>query len=159
METPESIERMLEKRLVPSAFSVEGSAALESLIDELAGEPSALVAQASVKWGRYLMGAAAAALVMFGLILMSIPSGEVPEMVGVEELFSEPQGVVLLEDLEGVISAEENEKLVVDADGSLHRAWHVQVISEEIFHDEQSGQEVRVVHPRDELVLMPVTTF
>ncbi len=27
METPESIERMLEKRLVPSAFSVEGSAA------------------------------------------------------------------------------------------------------------------------------------
>lgn len=155
METPESIERMLEKRLVPSAFSVEGSAALESLIDELAEESP----KSSVKWGRYLLGAAAAAIAMFAAIMISIPSSEVLPLVGVDDLFSEPQGVILLEDIEGVVSAEENESLVVDADGSLHRAWHVQVVSEERFRDEQSGYEVRVIHPRDELVLMPVTTF
>ncbi|MGB6221588.1 hypothetical protein [Haloferula sp.] len=155
METPESIERMLERRLTPSAFSVEGSLALESLIDELAGGSPAT----SPKWGRYFSGAAAAALVMFAAIAVSIPSGEVAPVVAMDGLFAEPLDVVLLEDKEGVVSAEENEALVTDADGTLHRAWHVHVVSEERFHDEQSGQEVRVVHPRDELVLMPVTSF
>jgi hypothetical protein len=155
METPESIERMLEKRLVPCAFSVEGSAALESLIDELAGEAP----RTSVKWGRYVFGAAAAAVAMFVGIALSIPAGEVPVVAEVETLFSEPGEVILIEGVEGVISAEENDGLVADADGSLHRAWHVQVVSEERFHDEQSGQEVRVVSPRDELVLLPVTSF
>jgi hypothetical protein len=155
METPESIERMLKKRLVPSAFSVKGSSALESLIDELAEES----APSSVKLGRYLSVAAAAAMVMFVGILISNPSGEVPAVAGLEDLFAEPQDVVLVEDVEGVISAEENEGLVADKDGSLHRAWHVQVVSEERFHDEKSGEEVRVVYPRDELVLMPVTSF
>ncbi len=117
------------------------------------------VAATSPKWGRYLLGAAAAALVMFAAIAVSIPSGEVAPVVAMEGLFAEPLNVVLLEDMEGVVSAEENEALVTDADGTLHRAWHVQVVSEERFHDEQSGQEVRVVHPRDELVLMPVTSF
>lgn len=159
METPESIERLLEKRLVPSAFSVAGSAALESLIDELAGGSPVAAMTPNLKWGRYLIGAAAAAAVVFAVITISIPSSELPPVVGVDELFSVPHDVVLLEDIEGVISAEENKDLVADADGSLHRAWHVQVVSEERFHDELSGHEVRVVHPRDELVLMPVTTF
>ncbi|MEP4078860.1 hypothetical protein [Haloferula sp.] len=155
METPESIERMLEKRLVPSAFSVEGSAALEELIDDLAEESP----KAPLRWGRYLLGAVAAAVAMFAAIMVTIPSGEVTSVVGVDELFSEPQDVILLEDVEGVVSAQENEVLVADADGSLHRAWHVHVVSEERFHDEESGDEIRIVHPRDELVLMPVTTF
>jgi hypothetical protein len=155
METPESIERMLEKRLVPCAFSTDGSAALESLIDELADETP----QPSVKWGRYVFGAAAAAVLMFAGIAVSIPSDEMPSISEVESLFSDPHEVVLLEDVEGVVSAEENDGLVADADGSLHRAWHVQVVSEESFRDEQSGQIVRVVSPRDELVLMPVTSF
>ncbi|MFC7335552.1 hypothetical protein ACFQY0_00065 [Haloferula chungangensis] len=155
METPESIERILEKRLVPCAFSVEGSAALESLIDELAGESP----QPSVRWGRYLVGAAAAALMMFAGIAVWIPTSEVPAVAEVNTLFAEPHEVVLIEDVEGVISAEENDGLVADADGSLHRAWLVQVVSEERFRDEESGQEVRVVSPRDEIVLMPVTSF
>lgn len=155
METPESIERMLEKRLTPSAFSAEGALALDLLIDDLAAASPV----ESLNWGRYLLGAAAAALVMFAVIVMSIPSGEVAPVVAMENLFAEPANVVLLEDTEGVVSAEENEVLVTGADGTLHRAWHVQVVSEERFHDEQSGQEVRVVHPRDELVLMPVTSF
>lgn len=155
METPESIERMLERRLTPSAFSVEASMALESLIDELAGERPAT----SPKWGRYVLGGAAAALVMLAAIAVSIPSGKVVPLVAMEGLFAEPSNVVLLEDMEGVVSAEESDGLVTDSDGTLHRAWHVQVVSQERFHDELSGHEVRVVHPRDELVLMPVTSF
>ncbi|MEM1083839.1 MAG: hypothetical protein AAGI48_06925 [Verrucomicrobiota bacterium] len=155
METPESIERMLESRLVPGGMSEEGSAQLESLIDELAGEsPSS-----ERRWLHYLLGGAAAALAMAASFWMLMPSGEVPPVAGVDELFSEVRDVVLLEDVEGVVSAEANQDLVSDPDGSLHRAWHVQVVSEEHFHDEKSGEVVRVVHPRDELVLMPVTSF
>ena len=158
METPESIERMLERRLVPTAFSSEGSPALDALIDDLAGE-STESSVASVKWSRYVIGAAAAAVVMFVAIGVTIPSGKDVVVAGFDELFSPPSDVVLLEDVEGVISADEKGALVADPDGSLHRAWNVQVVSEERFFDEESGQEVRVVHPRDELVLMPVSSF
>lgn len=92
-------------------------------------------------------------------IMLGVSGGDVRPLSGVDELFSEGLDVVLLEDVEGVVSAEANQSLVADADGSLHRAWHVQVLSEEHFHDEESGETVRVVHPRDEVVMMPVTSF
>lgn len=154
-ESPESIERMLQTRLVPGAMSGQGSAALESLIDDLAEDK----ARPRPKWRGYVMGGIAAGVALLAAIMIAMPKVEVAPMAGIEGLFSEVRDVVLLENLEGVVSAEPNEHLVAGADGSLHRAWHVQVVSEERFHDEESGEEVRVVRPRDELVLMPVTSF
>jgi hypothetical protein len=155
METPESIERMLQSRLVPGAMSGQGSASLEALIDELAEDSP----RQATKWVGYLVAGAVAALAMTASIMLGVRAADVRPLSGVDQLFSEGLDVVLLEDVEGVVSAEANERLVADADGSLHRAWHVQVVSEERFHDEESGEVVRVVHPRDEVVLMPVTSF
>lgn len=156
METPESIERMLERRLLPSALSPEGAAGLEALIDELQ-ERSPVPSRDPGK-RRIYAALAAAAVVLLSAVFVVRPGGD-GVSAGVDELFGEPQQVVMLEDVEGVVSAEENGRLVADPDGSLHRAWHVQVMSEVLYHDERSGHEVRVVHPRDEIVLMPVSSF
>lgn len=158
MEELEEIERRLEG-LVPRGFSESGLASVEAMFDKLAAnEPPRR--PAGWTWG---LGAAAAVALAAGLGLTLRPAADPPAVTvaapdAVAEVADgeEPE---LVSELEGVVAIEADDGMLTDADGSLHRAWHVRVVSEERFRDSESGQEVRVVAPRDELVLMPVSAF
>jgi len=147
---PESIERRLEQ-LVPSAFSERGMASIDEMLDELAGESKSA---ALVRRWWLAAGSLAAAVAMAAGLALAPRGGEAadPRVAADEEL-------ELVSDFETVVAAEEDEALVAGSDGSLHRAWRVRVMSEETFHDPDTGQDVRIVQPRDELVLVPVSSF
>lgn len=152
MRTPEDIERMLGERLIPRGFSERGRQAAEGLLDELAAESPPEPKPRRVAWI-----AAAAALVAAAVLAWepaTAPPPETPTLVEVPD-----ETVELLSESVGVVSAEADELLRSDAEGNLLRAWHMEVVSEERFRDAETGHEVRVVHPSDEIVLMPVSAF
>lgn len=168
MESLEDIEKAL-LRLVPSALSEEGQRSLEDLIDTLAAEEPVVVempAAASRRpWGWIAggIGSAAAAVV----ISLSMPalkpdapqlgSNGHPQAVPVSTQ-SDKGGVVLLEQLEKVEAAQP-EDWMSESDGIAHRAWRRRVLSQERVQDLQTGYEITVSNPREEVILMPVTAF
>lgn len=156
MDRPEDIERKLGE-LVPRGFSEAGLVSVCELVDQLA-EEAPTASRGRPRWGI----AAGIAALLAGALAWTTSSAErdvaiatVPEVPLVEEL---PEAELLAQ-LEGVVAVEEDGEFRTDADGSLHRAWHVRVVNEERFHDPETGSEVRVLRPRDELVLMPVSAF
>jgi hypothetical protein len=153
MRTPEEIERMLGERLIPRGFSERGRQAIEGLIDELAGE-SPSPAGRGRWWGTGAAAAAVLAVAGWGWWSSPEVTPAAPAVVG--ELVSPLE---LLSESVGVVSAEPDLEFRSDAEGKLLEAWHVQVVSEERFRDTESGHVVTVRHPRDELVLMPVSNF
>ena len=167
MESLEYIEKALS-RLVPSALSEEGQRSLEDLIDSLAAEEPAVVEMPAVTrrpWGWIAggIGAAAAAVV----ISLSMPAlaPDAPRLVanplpGIVPASSQDEkgGVVLLEQLEKVEAAQP-EDWMSETDGVAHRAWRRRVLSQERVQDLQTGYEITVSNPREEVILMPVTAF
>lgn len=153
---PDQIEKALQ-RLVPASMSEGGMASVDELIDELAGVESEAVKPRS-NWLWWGSGVAASLAVLVGL---AVETGRVEQIAAnsVAGPALVEQGMVLLEQSDWVSAAEEDKVLMTENDGSVHRAWHVQVVNEERFRDRETGYEVRVVHPRSELVLMPVTAF
>jgi hypothetical protein len=161
MESPEDIEKALA-RLVPSAISDQGQRSLEELIDSLAAGETAVVEMPSPRrkpWGWMAGGAAAAAAAV--TLALFIPSGEpggtVP-LASAPVASEEESGFVVLEQTKHVESAEP-EDWTSEADGVTHRAWRVRVVNQERVQDLETGYEVLVSHPQDEVILQPVNTF
>ncbi len=165
-DTPEGIERALA-RLVPASLSGDGMAAIEETIDELAGTP---VAESAATGGesrrdsrqdsrRGVVRWAAAAAVVGGLAALGMGWAVTADRGEPGRAVIEPAEVVLLESSERVVEAAAETELLTDDDGSVNRAWHLNVVKEETYRDVETGYEVRVVHPRDELVMMPVSHF
>jgi hypothetical protein len=160
MESPEDLEKALA-RLMPSAISGKGQRSMEDLIDSLAaGETVAAVVpeKKSARWP-WLggIGAAAAAVV----IALNLPQGQVPAVVKVSatpESAAPESGVVLIGQSE-VVEEAVPEDWMSEADGVPHRAWRVRVVDQERLRDLETGYEVLVTRPREEVRLMPVTSF
>lgn len=150
MQTAEEVEKALAERLIPRGFSERGGRELEALIDDLAAEEAPERRSAWPIWG------AAAALAFVGSIAWWA-SPDTPQDLMVSGLPAEE--LELLSESVGVVTAEPDAELRSDSEGNLLRAWHVHVVSEERFRDAETGHEVRVVQPSDELVLLPVSTF
>jgi hypothetical protein len=166
MESPEDIEKALA-RLMPSAISEKGQRSMEDLIDSLAaGEPVAVELPPVKKssrpsWFAYGgIGAAAAAVV----VALSLPQGGPgsPAVVGKtpapEAPADDSNGLVLIGQSE-VVEEAVPEDWMSETDGVPHRAWRVRVVDQERLRDVETGYEVLVSHPREEVRLMPVTSF
>ncbi|WP_193213179.1 hypothetical protein [Luteolibacter marinus] len=159
MESPEEIEKALS-RLMPSAISEKGQRSLDELIDSLAaGEEQ--VAEMPRKsrlpwWGG--VGAAAAAVV----VALSLPTGNQAAVdhsqVQVERTGNSNGGILLLGQSKRVEAAEPQDWMS-ESDGVAYRAWRVRVVDEERVQDLETGYEVLVSCPRDEVRLLPVTAF
>ncbi len=148
----DEIERLLGERLIPRGFTDRGSEAMDALIDDLAAEED------SSGRRRWPWAAVAAAVTGGIAAVICWPTGAPSDAPAV--LAQAPdEAVELLSESVGVISAEADDELRSDDEGNLLRAWHLQVVSEERFRDAETGHEVRVVQPSDELVLVPVSTF
>lgn len=157
-DTPEGIERALA-RLVPASLSEDGMAAIEETIDELAGIPAAEPATTGGGSRRGVARWAAVAAVVGGLAALGMGWAVTAERGEPGRAVIEPAEVVLLETSERVVEAAAETELLTEDDGSVNRAWHLNVVKEETYRDVETGYEVRVVHPRDELVMMPVSHF
>lgn len=150
MQTPEEIEKVLAERLIPRGFSERGERELEALIDELAAEEGPPRRNVWPIWG-------AAAVVAFAGSIAWWASPETRrDLMAFDPAVEELE---LISESIGVVTAEPDVELRSDDEGNLLRAWHLHVVSEERFRDAETGHEVRVVQPSDELVLLPVSTF
>jgi hypothetical protein len=162
MNGTEAMERELRRQLIPRGMSREGIESLEAMIDELAAESSPRPPRAR-RWV-----AAAACVVAAVAGWWAVGPGETPATAvadGVGETgaaageIADDDGVRLVSESRGVISAAPDGPMIAGEDGSLVEAWHVRVLDEECFHDPETGHDVRVTRPRDEWVLMPVNSF
>ena len=156
MESPEDIEKALS-RLMPAAISEEGKRSLDELIDGLAAGGTIVEMPRKSAWP-WLggIGAAAAAVI----VALNLPAGRpVQENIAVTPpAKAEEGGIVLLQQTERVENAEPD-GWMSETDGVAHRAWRVRVVDEERLRDLETGYEVLVSRPREEVILMPVTAF
>ncbi|MCW1921457.1 hypothetical protein OKA05_02765 [Luteolibacter arcticus] len=161
MESPEDIEKALA-RLMPSAISEKGQRSMEDLIDSLAAGETVGVELPPVKKPNRLpwfggIGAAAAAVV----VALSLPQGGSPVVVEKPVAPETPEassGLVWIGQSE-VIEEAVPEDWMAETDGVPHRAWRVRVIDQERLRDVETGYEVLVSRPREEVRLMPITSF
>lgn len=159
MESPEDIEKALS-RLMPSAISGKGQQSMEDLIDSLAAGEEVLAEMPRKSPWPWLggIGAAAAAVV----IAWSLPAGDqgagAPTLVAAGNPASGEGGIVLLGQSERVEAAVPDDWMS-ESDGVAYRAWRVRVVDEERVQDLETGYEVLVSRPREEVRLMPVTAF
>lgn len=165
MNGTEAMERELRRQLIPRGMSRSGIESLEAMIDELAAESpprarrwvaaAACVVAAAAGWWAVAVGPAPvpgetpATAVADGVGETGAAAGEI----------ADDDGVRLVSESRGVISAAPDGPMIAGEDGSLVEAWHVRVLDEECFHDPETGHDIRVTRPRDEWVLMPVNSF
>lgn len=163
MHKPDPVETILA-RLMPPALSEAGQRDIAAMLDELemAGAPTPQPVPARpvspvVRFRRPLIGglaaAVAAAAVAWPLVFPPSPApaattsteDHAPEMVLVSE--------------SGSIRSMSDDGWREDADGSAMRALHLSVVEENKLFDEETGIVMLVSEPREELLLMPVSTF
>jgi len=137
-------------RLIPVALSDEAQAAIETQIDDLAGGGSAKHDfSRSAKW---VGGIAAAVAVGVYLLPFGFRAGTPLAEAKPDE------GMVVLTELDRVENVRD-EGLFVDAAGSAVRKMSVRVVGESKIRDEETGIEVTLTEPREEMYLMPISAF
>ena len=164
MESPEDIEKALA-RLVPSAISERGQRSLDDLIDSLAAAGGEEIAgeatppRRAKSWGWIGGIGSAAAAVALALV---IPQAGNPEASSLSDAdpapVEEKEDFVVLAQSQLVESAEP-EGWTSEADGVTHRAWRVRLVNQERVKDVETGYEVLVSQPQEEVILQPVDTF
>ena len=159
MESPEDIEKALA-RLMPSAISEKGQRSMDDLIDSLAAGETVAVELPPMKKPSRLpwfgaLGAAAAAVV----VALSLPQGGSAPAAVVENAPKAEEGNVVLIGSSEVVEDAVPEDWMSETDGVPHRAWRVRVVDQERLRDVETGYEVLVSRPREEVRLMPVTSF
>jgi hypothetical protein len=159
MESPEELEKALA-RLMPAAISTRGRESMEDLLDALAGGEADAVAQipppAPRRWIWWSGGAAAAAAVVLAL---NLPQAG-PAVVAATGPAAMPAAdeLVLVGQTE-VVEEAVPEDWMSESNGVPHRAWRVRVLDRERLRDVATGHEVIVTRPREEIRLIPVTSF
>jgi hypothetical protein len=141
-------------RLMPVALSDSGERLLHETLDELAADLPVNRWQTRRGWGIGLGIAATAILGGF----VAWPSFRAParavaaleeDMVSPVEWVSNADRIESLQD-EGRISG---------TDGDALQAVSVRVVAENTLRDRETGYTLCISEPREELVLMPVTSF
>jgi hypothetical protein len=156
MHEPDPVETILA-RLMPAALSDEGVGGIEAMLDELTG-PCAEIIPVRPWFRRPLaLGSAAAgiaAAVLFPLAVFRMP---VAERVAASTHKAAPGFVLVSES--GRVKSMSEEGWQEDADGSAMRTLRLRVVEENSLLDEETGIVMQVSEPRDEFLLMPVSTF
>jgi len=156
---------------MPSAISEKGQQSMEALIDSLAAGETVAVELPSVKKPSHLpwfglggIGAAAAAVVV-AFSLSPGESGSGSRAVAknnsvptVEADSVSNDGLVLIGSTE-VVEDAVPEDWMSETNGVPQRAWRVRVVDQERLRDVETGSEFVISRPREEVRMMPVTSF
>lgn len=158
MHKPDPVESILA-RLMPVALSDEGQRGIEAMLDELAGTPAEIVPMRKPWFRRPLAaGVAAAAVAAAALLPLITPRQSAAPLVAASVQDSREGGFVLVGE-SGSISSMSEEGWQEDADGSAMRTLRLRVVEQNSLLDEETGIVMQVSEPRDEFLLMPVSTF
>jgi len=172
MEPINSIEEKLA-HLVPPALSQDGQCRMENMIDELAGVDIAVDGKVDemfyVNRRSWIWKAAAAIVVLAVPVVMIQREEDQPVedaslamvddalVAGFSEDLSSP--MILLKSIK-LIDGRENDGLIVPGDGTApHYRYRYRVIDEKLVRDPESGVEITLRQPRQEVVTIPVTQF
>ncbi len=169
MANHEAVEAALA-RLVPVALSQGAQSEIEAIIDELAADAPrverhagrivsgwAWMAGRPAWWRRTGMGIGVAAALTGGIWLAGNGTPEKHRSVEVASVdFSD--GVVLVGESDRVSSMMDI-GWSEDYDGAAMQTMHLSVVGENSFLDEETGIVMQVSEPREEFILMPVSTF
>lgn len=160
MQAPDPVLDMeaVLARLMPPAFSQDCQHDLDAMIEELAG-PENIVKISPVNWTvRSIIGGGIAAAL--GALCAVFPIHEsdpsVRSMTSLPEDAS--SGLVLVSESDRVESMTD-EGWREDQYGSAMHAVRLNVIEENQMRDEESGMVVRISQPREEVLLMPISSF
>ncbi len=155
LHSPGDIEKALE-RLMPVALSERASEEMDTLIDDLAGDKPAKN-PSSPKWPAALGIAAAISLGAFIFLPKSQPA---PQQTAAKESTSESAEptIAFLAEADRVENVQD-EGLYIDTGGSAVRKLRVRVVEETSIRDEESGIVFQLTSPREELYMLPVSTF
>lgn len=147
-------------RLMPVGMGQSVQSELEAQLDELCGDADFMGEDAGrpavVRFSRWIAAAGIAAALLLGFALFP-REGNVRSAVVSQEAEGAPS-VVLLNEVERVEHLSD-EGLFVDSGGSAVRKFRRHVVGESKLLDEESGIEVTVSEPREEIYLVPVSTF
>jgi hypothetical protein len=158
LETANDIEKALAG-LMPVALSGRACDEIEDMLDELAGDAQ-FVEFKSAKLGKWaVVGGAAAAV---ALVLVVISSGSAAKKAvsvsSLEQLADDAPELVFITESDRVEGVRD-EGLFVDAGGSAIRKVRVRVIEKRQMRDEETGIIVMLTEPREEMYMVPVSTF
>ena len=156
MQHLESVEDILG-RLMPPALSQSCEEEIGELLDELAAESvvplsAAKTPRPALRWwaGGIAAAGAAAAFV--------IPTLSGTGGTAVSAAPSPRANVVLVSESKRV-EAVRDEGWQDIGDGAAMRATRLSLVEESTLFDEETGLEVRISAPREEVMLMPVSAF
>lgn len=147
-------------RLMPPALSQNCQEELELLIDDLAGpEPANVVSISKTGWAvRIALGGGIAAAI--GALCAVFPFSDTTGVRVAKAADSEetPSRWVLVSESERVESMTD-EGWKEDSNGSALHAVRLNLVGENRMRDEESGMVVRISEPREEVLLMPISSF
>ncbi|MEO5914260.1 MAG: hypothetical protein ABIS50_08510 [Luteolibacter sp.] len=159
MQAPDPVEAILA-RLMPPALSQDCQYELEAMIDDLTGpEPANVVEISQVNWtARWLIGGGIAAA--FGALCAVFPIHEntSASQTAVALPKESPSGLVLVSQSDRVESMTD-EGWKEDADGLALHAVRLNVVGENKMRDRETGMVVQISEPREEVLLMPISSF
>ena len=169
MQVPDSVEEMLT-RLMPHAMSQGGQASIEEMLDELMGpeeldeveKPEQVIASRSAESGfsakKLIPLGLAAALGALAVVNMN-GTPEQPAVALVAEMpKTVPAGMVLVGE-EDRVEGMTDDGWISDPDGTTMQAVRMRVVQENTMLDKETGMVFQLTEPREELVLIPVTSF
>ena len=88
-----------------------------------------------------------------------IPMINVPQHAVVTKLLEKPDpGFVLVSESDRVESMTD-EGWLEDADGGTMQAMRLNMVEQNILRDEETGMVMNISEPREEILLMPISTF
>jgi hypothetical protein len=161
MQAPDPIEAALN-RLIPVAFSDSGLRSLEDTLDELAASApvSAPAPSARAPRLRFLIasGIAASIAALIPLLPGSHPSHTPVQLTFIPLPEPDTSGLVLVSESERIESMTD-EGWVSDPDGTAMHAFRIRTVGENQIRDSETGIEFQITEPREEILLMPVSSF
>jgi len=141
-------------RLMPVALSDSGERSIHETLDELAGDLPVDRWQIRRQWGIGL-GIAAATVVGFFIAWPSLHAPAPAALAMDQESISPVEWVANTDRIESL----QDEGRISGADGDALQAVSVRVVAENTLRDRETGYTLNISEPREELVLMPVTSF
>ena len=165
MHKPDPVETILA-RLMPPALSDAGQREIESMLDALAATSAdALPAtRTGLVWFRRILtggiaAAGVAAALLFPLASRSAPSSWAAVAPSLKSLAAKPPAGMVLVSESDRIESMTDDGWQEDADGSTMHALRLNVVEENSLLDEETGIVMQVSQPREEILLMPVSSF
>lgn len=152
MRETDPIEAALA-RLMPVALSEAGERSIHATLDELAADLPGN-RHAPKRWA---IGVGIAAAAVLAALVFARPSHRpsTPPLVSVEEFASPVEWVANSDRIESL----QDEGRISGVEGDALQAVSLRVVEENTLRDRETGYTFNISEPRDELVLMPVTSF